>query len=378
MKTWQRVFALLALAVAGAACGGAPASPSPTAARFPTATLVPPTATVAPTRTPQPSPMPSSTPVALGEPYTHPAGLFTARPPLGWEVADEEDAWTSFTPSEGGEWTFFTVTALNTAVPLSEESLQRLVAGYLQTYAVEVEPVETKTGEHTVYVHQHWKTDEGVMDYRLLARQDGAAALLIELSVPIEEASQARAWWGALVPQVSGNRSLIEDEPPYNALRAFSCYDDFCSLDAPVGWYRTVTKHGTAVAYRLESPDGRAFIETVVDETGADLSPQAARKVAWRLVRQFDADDARELSNEAANGQFFGEAEADEEANGDGGDFAWASQRLGMEGKTHYDVCQGQTLVLLNFAATDDARTAYENIWDTALGSYEIPWWEQP
>ena len=318
--------------------------------------------------------MPSPTPVALGEPYTHPAGLFTARPPLGWEVDDEEDAWSSFAPPNGGLWTFFTVTALNTAAPLPEEALRRLAAGYLQMYDVEAKPVETKTGEHTVYVHQHWKTDEGMADYRLLARQDGATALLIELSVPIEGASQAEAWWEALVEHVSGDRSVIEGEPPYNAFRAFSCYDDFCALDAPVGWYRTVAKRGTAVAYRLESPGGRAFIEAVVDETAADLSLQAARKAALLLVRQFVADDVQGLSNGVTGDDpFFEGAEADEEAGDGGGGFAWVSQRLGMEGATHYDICQSQTLVLLNFAATDDARTAYGNIWDTALGTYEIP-----
>ncbi len=370
MKTWQTVFALLAFTVAGAACGSAPAMPSPTAPH--------PAAAATPTRSPSPTPSPSPAPVPLGQPYTHPAGLFTARPPQGWVLSDEEDAWASFVPAEGDDGrAFFTVTALNTGQPLDAAALQQLAAGYLQMYPAAGHTLEEKAADHRFYAHRQWTDDAGAVDYRLLVQQKGAAALFVELGVPAEKVGQAAAWWEALVQAATPDAQAIGRQPPYNAFRAFSCPNDACAMDVPVGWYFSARQQRGALAYRVASPDGHAFVESVVYPFPTALAAPQARRTALQLLRAFDADDLEALPAAQATGGGPPPVPGNDADAAESHRLKWWSLHLSLYGKATYHVHQGTTLVILNLGGTETAWKTLGNVWEHVEGTYETPWWEE-
>ena len=274
----------------------------------------------------------------------------------------EADAWVSFAPQTDDERYSFMVTAINTGLPLSGDSLQQLVKAYRQLYPEDAQVVDKKETPTAIYLRQHWDSDSGPLEHYAFFVTDDAAVVIVELSLPEEKARQeGDALWEALLKEVNYDTEAITQQPLYNDVWTFTAPNDLFEMDVPIAWYYSTSSdsEGTTVLDRFDSPDGQAFIESIVYDDGTPFSKQEAGKAALAILREFYADDLKVT---------------DDQVQPDGSErLIWHSQKQGLSGVTFFEVRNDTTLLFLNMVSSDDTVDMYADLFEAILSSYLVP-----
>ena len=365
-------IALLALAATSLACGfsfgNLPTEAQPTAIPTlppPTAipTLPPPTAapTQPPTQAPSQRPAPTSqapAPIRLSDTlYSHPQGLFEFHVPQGWELSNEGDAFVTFAPKDPNAVSSIIVSAVNTGLPLNAQGFHNLVQAYEQLYEggeqlksdikgqIATVAKITECGDEQCYTESQYYLD-------------GTAVIILEVSVPANRKPMAKRLFDALIDDLTYDSNAIANQPIYNDVWNFTAPNNLFTMDLPLAWYYTSDSSDTAYVDRVDSPDGNAYIESLIYDDGTQYSKSEAGKITLELLREYYASDLRVT---------------DDQVQPDGSErLTWHSASQKITGVTFFET-RDTALLFLTMVATDKTFDLYNQMFDRLLSTYTIP-----
>ncbi len=365
-------IALLVLAATSLACGSSfgnlPTEVQPTAIpTLPPPTAIPtlPSPTAAPTQPPTqaPSQRPVATsqappPIQLGDTlYTHPQGLFEFHFPKGWELNNEGDAFVVFAPKDPDAVSLLIVSAVNTGLPLDAQGFRNLVEAYEQAHSTEkLLNKDIKAQIATVSKITTCGDTQCYTESRYY--QDDTAIIILDVSVPANRKPMAKQIFDALTDDLTYDSKAIADQPIYNDVWTFKSPGDFFTMDLPLAWNYTSSDTDTTYLDRVDSPDGNAFIESLIYDDGTQYSKTDAGKITLGLLRNAYASDLRVT---------------DDKVQRDGSErLIWHSASQKVTGVTFFET-RGTSLLFLTMVATDDTFDLYNHMFNRLLSTYVTP-----
>ncbi len=366
-------FALLLLAMAGLACSIGTFQAEPTATPAPT--LPPPTPTpVPPTATPTPQPTPTAAPtqqpaptqpqqprVILGDQvYEHPNGLFSFHPPKGWKQQREGDAFVSFAPPDRPNSSLI-VTAINTGYTLDKQGFANFVKAYEQVYENQdgFQAHKSTILDSAAHMSKVVDCDDGKCYVVSRYYQDGEAILILDVTVPADKAKMGDALMDALENDLQYDQAAIINQPLYNDFWVFYADNDLFSMSVPLAWYYSYTSDDVSTLDRFDSPDGKAFIESIIYDDGTAFSKSEVGKIAIAYLKEVYASDLKV---------------DDDKVQPDGSEaLLWHSDANDITGVTFFERRGSTTILFLTLVSTNDTWNTYFDLFDAVLASYEIP-----
>ncbi len=349
---------LLSAAALLAACGG-----TPTPILQATATPAPPTEMPTPEGPPDgPSPT-SVVPIELelaSDAYRHPEGLFSLRPPEGWELMVTEasaefrspddallieaqstytgyalaaDAFTAFV--EGREGTLF-------AEKPGFVSLQQEIAANAGT-ARSVKQVELEG--------QLWTVRSSYV-------QGGAWIHVLESRVPSDSYPAYEQALAAFEATFDAPANLAAGEAAYSWVISFTGPRDLFSFDVPVPWKHEILRANFVAVDSFISPDGRAQVQSIVFDDGTTISRAEAGTLALAMLRDYYAEDVDVV---------------DDLVQPDGSErLTWVSPSGEFTGVSFFET-QGTTFLMLTLQYEAAVEDIYLDLLTYLVGTYNAP-----
>ncbi len=342
----------------------------------PTPTPAPPTATPVPTQPPAtPTPLPpTSTPTPRPQPtaarpatiplsntlYVHPNGLFQLHPPKGWRVGNEGESFTNFIPARDDKVSELIIAAINTGTTLNAPSFERLVDAYEQAYEDKdgYRQLDRTTIKGAAKVIKEFTCNGQTCVSTAGYYQDGPVVIIIDLIQPKAKAKTAAAYFKALTKDLRYDTDSITAQPLYNDYWTYTAPNNLFTMQVPMAWYYLYQQDKDIVLEEFQSPDNKAYIESIVYDDGTTYSKTEAGKITLNILREVYAKDLKIT---------------DDQVQPDGSErLTWHSKAQGTTGTTFFET-RGTSFLLLSMVATDDTYDMYLDLFNNILDSYDIP-----
>jgi hypothetical protein len=377
------LLALLALALAVLACGGGGAAatatrePRPTQRPQATATTVEdeptdapeptdepaPTDDVAPTDEPAPTEDTSETSITLAaEPYTHSSGAFTITLPDGWD--DVQDLESSIFVAAPDDTASIEVSYTYVSEPLDEDGLNTFIqavednwfATYAAYEAFEPQPqsdgsigvlktLELEDGTPKTVFSYYWQEGQVVYEQDFWVDTDLYDAYLPGL---LDVANS-----------MTTDPAAAEGAVPYGVTYTFTGPNDLFTISVPYAWTYEQSEAENSLVDVFTSPDGHTYVENITYDDGQEISKSEAGAFARFLLQ-----DYYQLTDIKIT---------DDQVQSDGSErLNWYSPSQGIDGTSFFET-RGTTFLLLTWVVESDLYEQYFPVWESLVGSYDIP-----
>lgn len=356
-KFYGAVTVGVLLVLSGLACGG-----QVTPESQPTDTAE----AVLPTKKPTKPPKPTATEAAFelnAEAFVHSSGAFTVNLPQDWEVKERDDG--VYAHAADGQ-AALDISFTNVGIEFNEAMFTNYIdaveANWFSTYTdYAARDPETQAdgslllaktisleSDTWMILSYYWHADTVVyeQDFWVLADQyeayiDSLLAVANSMKTDVDEAAQA---------------------PLYTFRYEFTGPEDMFTFEVPCGWtYKhseDESEAGRLVTDAWTAPDRQSVVESLLYDSGEQISKSAAGWMSLQLLKKFYASDLKIT---------------DDKVQSDGSErLTWHSAEKGYGGMTFFEV-RGTAFLFQSWYAVDDYADLYQPVWTELVSSYTVP-----
>ncbi|MDX1663921.1 MAG: hypothetical protein R3272_09015 [Candidatus Promineifilaceae bacterium] len=319
------------------------------------------------TRTLAPRPTPTTAPLATlpaielaAQPYFHPAGIFSLRPPAGWTISDT-DASASFDAADGSGFIYVQVT--DTGHPLDASAFENFVEnrdlntfGAFENYTPLESTVDVENGIATV--SKSFTFEQAPQIVITVYERSGAIIYSYDFWMDETLFEPYTVLYEEVLGTVETNPDRASEQPEYNWVYTFTGPDGLFAIDVPMAWEYVRDEGGPVTVDTFLAPDEHAVIQNITYDEGLEISRSEAGDFALELLREYYANDITII---------------DDQVQADGSErLVWESRSGDYSGISFFET-RGTTFLLFTVMYDNPFEEIYLPTLNHTIESYTIP-----